>query len=89
MTICDYIKRRVSWAFFAFFGGAAVSVLLPLIGRKQLAALVGLIVGIAAMLAYLSMLFIRCPRCRAFISTSAERAAADPHTMPALPPHLG
>jgi hypothetical protein len=70
MTIRDYIKRRVSWAFFAFFAGAAVSMLLPLIGGKQLAAAIGLIVGVAAMLGYFSMLFIRCPRCRAFISTS-------------------
>jgi hypothetical protein len=67
MTIRGYIKRRVLWGFGAFFGSFFVtSVLTTWIGTPGPSVVaVGAIGTLIGLVGYVSIVFIRCPKCRA------------------------
>jgi hypothetical protein len=69
MTIRQYIKRRVRWALVAFFGLFAVTFFLPH-EQGALALTLGVVGTVGAMVAYFSVLFLKCPKCRANIGTT-------------------
>jgi hypothetical protein len=69
VTIRDYIKRRVRWALIAFIGLFTGSFLLPH-KTGPLAVVLGVVGTIGAMVAYCSVVFLRCPTCRANIGTT-------------------
>jgi hypothetical protein len=70
VTIREYIKRRVRWALIAFVGLFIGSFFLDRKGDPTAVAAIGVIGTIGAMVAYCSVVFLRCPKCRANIGTT-------------------
>jgi hypothetical protein len=69
VTIRQHIRRRVRWALIAFVVLFAGTFLLPH-KAGPLAVVLGVAGTIGAMVAYCSVVFLRCPKCKANIGTS-------------------
>lgn len=70
MTIRQYIKQRSRWGLLGFVTFSVVTLLLSFDKQGTLAVVAGTVGSMAGLAAYVSVFFLRCPKCKANIGTS-------------------